>query len=353
MKDDRRFCCWTLYAMLLVFGWGYDFRLSGVAIAFPEFRRYYGNYYATGDQWVIPALWQSLWNTASTIGQVAGGFAAGQFADAWGRKFMLYTAMVISLVSSFSLVFAPSLSGLFVSRLLLGVSIGVSTVIPPLYVTENAPMSLRNTTSFLTNVIIMFRFFGSSLTGYGASTISGKWSFRLAFVMTFVPTIYLCGLPFFPESPVWYIKKGQENNAEKAVLRLFGPSTDVATHITTIKQELNQIQSTKTPNNPIVWRTVFTKEHRFRTLVAILGLQVQNFQRQLLRQHIPDLPLQAHLADRPLPANSHLLSSAAPLQYRPRLPRRYNPPPPRSNQQWLYLDVLVRYNRRRIHSPNN
>ncbi|KAL2802989.1 general substrate transporter [Aspergillus granulosus] len=278
MKEDRRFCCWTLYAMLLVFGWGYDSGLSGVAIAFPEFRRYYGNYYATGDQWVIPALWQSLWNAASTIGQVAGGFAAGQFADSCGRKFMLYTAVVISLASSFALVFAPSLPVLFVSKLLLGVSVGLSTVIPPLYVTENAPMSLRNTASSLTNVVIVFGFFCSSLTGYGASTIAGEWSFRLAFVMTFVvPTIYLCGLPFFPESPVWYIKKGRENDAGKAVLRLFGPSTDVATRITTIKQELNQIQSTETTDNPISWKTIFTKEHRFRTLVAILGLQVQNF----------------------------------------------------------------------------
>jgi hypothetical protein len=59
--------------MLLVFGWGYDAGLSGVAIAFPEFREVYGNYYAEGKQWVIPALWQSLWNAASTIGQVFGG----------------------------------------------------------------------------------------------------------------------------------------------------------------------------------------------------------------------------------------------------------------------------------------
>lgn len=69
--------------MLLVFGWGYDAGLSGVAIAFPEFREVYGNYYAKGEPWVIPALWQSLWNAASTIGQVFGGYAAGQFADNW------------------------------------------------------------------------------------------------------------------------------------------------------------------------------------------------------------------------------------------------------------------------------
>ena len=54
IKADRRFCLWTLYTMLLVFGWGYDAGLSGVAVAFPAFREYYGNYYADGKQWVIP-----------------------------------------------------------------------------------------------------------------------------------------------------------------------------------------------------------------------------------------------------------------------------------------------------------
>jgi hypothetical protein len=69
IKADKRFVYWTLYCMLLVFGWGYDAGLSGVAIAFPKFREVYGNYYTEGSQWVIPALWQSLWNAASTIGQ--------------------------------------------------------------------------------------------------------------------------------------------------------------------------------------------------------------------------------------------------------------------------------------------
>lgn len=144
---------------------------------------------------MIPALWQSLWNAASTIGQVFGGYAAGQFADIVGRKAMLYSAVILSIASSFALVFAPGLPVLFVSKLLLGVSVGVSTAIPPLYVTENAPENLRSTASSLTNVTIVFGFFCSSMTGFGASHIEGNWSFRMAFCMTFLmvlrPYVYL------------------------------------------------------------------------------------------------------------------------------------------------------------------
>ncbi|KAJ6002762.1 hypothetical protein N7451_005309 [Penicillium sp. IBT 35674x] len=278
IKTNRRFCWWTLYTMLLTFGYGYDSGLSGTAIAFPAFRQYYGQYYTDGKEWVIPALWQSLWNAASTIGQVFGGYAAGQFADVLGRKKLLFAAVVISLCSSFALVFAPSLPVLFVSKLLLGLAVGLSTVLPPLYVTENAPTNLRSTASSLTNVIIVFGFFCSSMTGYGASSIAGNWSFRLAFLMTFViPAIYLCGLPFLPESPVWYMKKGRDADARKAILRLYGPDADVESYIQNIKLELRQLENEESAGGQTSWKSIFSKEHRSRTFVAVLGLQSQNF----------------------------------------------------------------------------
>ncbi|KAH8585496.1 putative general alpha-glucoside permease [Bisporella sp. PMI_857] len=278
LKIERRFVLWSLYVMALVFGWGYDAGLSGVAIAFPEFREAYGNYYAEGGQFVIPALWQSLWNAASTIGQVFGAFLVGQFADYTGRRPILYLAIILSLAASFALVFAPNLPVLFVSKLLLGFSVGFSTATPPLYVTENAPAKLRSTLSSLTNVIIVLGFFLSSLTGFGASKISGQWSYRLAFVMTFlVPGLFLIGLPFLPESPVWYMKKGREQDARKAIVRLFGANHDVEERVSIIKKELEMESGNAHNGSQTSWKAIFSKEHRTRTLVAVLGLQSQNF----------------------------------------------------------------------------
>lgn len=278
IKAEKQFVWWTLYTMLLVFSWGYDVGLSGIAIAFPEFREVYGNYFADGQQWVIPALWQSLWNAASTIGQVFGGFLAGQFADTFGRKALLYLAVILSIGSSFALVFAPSLPVLFVSKLLLGFSIGFATVIPPLYVTENAPAHLRSTASSLTNVVIVFGQFAAHITGFGASHINGPWSFRLAFCMTFLmPTIYLVGLPFFPESPVWYMKKGREEKAYQAARKLFGPNAPIHERLDTLKEELRKAAEDDSAVSQTSWRALFTKENRTRTLVSTLGLQSQNF----------------------------------------------------------------------------
>lgn len=264
--------------MVLVFSWGYDANLSGVAIAFPEFRRVYGNYYKDGDQYVIPALWQSLWNAASTIGQVVGGYSAGQFADITGRKPLLYAAVILAEASSFALIFAPNLPVLFVSKLLLGLSIGLATATPPLYVTENAPAHLRSTLSSLTNMIIVTGVFVSSLTGFGASHIDGPGSFKLAFGMTFaMPTLFLIGMPFFPESPVWYMKKGREEQARKMIVKLYGVNTNVDERITIIKTELEMAESEESGHSQTSWKAIFTKDNRTRTLVSCLGLQSQNF----------------------------------------------------------------------------
>ncbi|KAM0546905.1 hypothetical protein ACHAO7_007595 [Fusarium culmorum] len=278
LKKDKRYVLWSLYIMSLVFGWGYDSGLSGVAIAFPEFRKVYGEYYEVGEQYVIPALWQSLWNAASTIGQIFGAFLAGQFADWVGRKAVLWTAIALSLAASFALVFAPSLPILFVSKLLLGLSVGLSTVTPPLYVTENAPAALRSSLSSLTNVIIVLGFFLSSITGWGSSKIPGEWSFRLAFIMTFlVPTLFAIGLPFLPESPIWYVKKGRDDDARKAITKLYGDSIDVEERLNFIKSELEVAAGEASMAKQTSWRAIFSKEHRSRTLVAVMGLQSQNF----------------------------------------------------------------------------
>lgn len=98
--------------------------------------------------------------------------------------------------------------------------------------------------------------------------------------MTFVvPGLYLIGLPFFPESPVWYMKKGREADARKAALRLFGANADVDARIEKIKHELKQTEDEEQNSkfSQTSWRALFSKEHRSRTFVAVLGLQSQNF----------------------------------------------------------------------------
>ncbi|CAD0114538.1 unnamed protein product [Aureobasidium uvarum] len=96
--------------------------------------------------------------------------------------------------------------------------------------------------------------------------------------MTFlIPTLFLIVLPFFPESPVWYMKKGREADARKAIIRLFGPDTNVDERIDIIRTELQQAEAEGNGKDQTSWKAIFSKENRTRTFVSVLGLQVQNF----------------------------------------------------------------------------
>lgn len=119
---------------------------------------------------------------------------------------------------------------------------------------------------------------GSSLTGYGSSKINSVWSFKLALCMTFlIPALYLISLPFLPESPVWYMKKGREGDARKAIVKLYGKSTDVEARLAVIRKGLHAEEQQANGVSQTSWRAIFSKEHRARTFVAVLGLQSQNF----------------------------------------------------------------------------
>lgn len=96
--------------------------------------------------------------------------------------------------------------------------------------------------------------------------------------MTFVlPALYLIGLFFLPESPVYYMKKGREDAARKAAITLFGKGADIDGRIEAMKRELAQVEAASATASQTSWKAIFTKEHRSRTFTSVLGLQSQNF----------------------------------------------------------------------------
>lgn len=76
MGPDGRFIC---VGGLL---WGYDAQVSGGTLSIPAFRRDFG--YEFDDNWVLPARWQSAFNSASSIGGLFGALGVGYMADKIG-----------------------------------------------------------------------------------------------------------------------------------------------------------------------------------------------------------------------------------------------------------------------------
>lgn len=184
---------------------------------------------------------KELVTTMVVIGQIGGALGAGVLANAIGRQ----KSMVLILLgyALFALLGAMSVSVpmLLAARLLLGVTIGVSVVVVPVYVAESAPAAVR----------------GSLLAAYQLATVSGiilgyvvgyllagsqgwRWMLGLAAVPA---TLLLPLLLRMPDTARWYLLKGRVDDARRALLRI-EPEAAVDAELAEIAVAVKEDQNT-------------------------------------------------------------------------------------------------------------
>ena len=64
--------------------WGFDSQIGGGTLSIPAFRRDFGYDFDGRGKWVLPARWQSAFNSVSSIGGLFGGLSVGYLADRFG-----------------------------------------------------------------------------------------------------------------------------------------------------------------------------------------------------------------------------------------------------------------------------
>ncbi len=180
---------------------------------------------------------QEMLCTASVVGSIGGAAAGGWLANAVGRKkSMVAVAAAYAVFAVFSAVSA-SLPMLMVARLLLGVTIGVSVVVVPVFVAESVPAAVR----------------GSLLVAYGLTSVVGiiagyliaylladTHSWRLMLGLAAVPAAaVVLVLLRVPDSARWYMLKGRVDDARRA-LRRVEPSADAERELDEISRALRE-----------------------------------------------------------------------------------------------------------------
>lgn len=183
------------------------------------------------DEFQLTTRQQELVTTAVVIGEIAGAIGAGQLANAIGRKKSMLLAVIGYAAFAVLGAVSVSLSLLLVAQLLLGVTIGVSVVVVPVYIAECAPAKVRGALLVayqLTTVV-------GIIIGYLADyLLSGSYGWRWMLGLATVPAmlVMLVLLPL-PDTPHWHMLKGCAIEARQ-VLGLVEPEADA-------QQELAEI----------------------------------------------------------------------------------------------------------------
>ena len=144
-----------------------------------------------------------------------GAFVNGPIADRFSRRWSIFYANIIFLIGSAIQAGAQDLPMIFISRFITGVSIGMLSMVVPLYLSEVAPPELRGSLVALQQLAITCGIMCAFWLDYGTQYIGGTgdgqseaaWRFPLAF-QCFPSLLLAAGTFFLPYSPRWLVQAG-------------------------------------------------------------------------------------------------------------------------------------------------
>ncbi|XP_069674212.1 facilitated trehalose transporter Tret1-like isoform X1 [Periplaneta americana] len=197
------------------------------------------------------------------LGALFGALPSGYLAGRFGRRFLLLLLTVPLSLGWITIILAgQSLALLYTARFILGLTMGATTVITPIYNEEIAEINLRGELGTYMDLSI---------------TIGILYMYAVG---AFVPYIWLCilaaiipvlfGITFFwmPESPVYLLSKGRKIEAEKSLCWL--RNVDIYnTH--QVLEELNGIQKSL---EIVLPSESVPKSSLFRILEVVFGLMI-------------------------------------------------------------------------------
>lgn len=217
------------------------------------------------EQFHLTTRQQELLTTMAVLGQIGGAFVGGMLADAIGRKKV--TVLLVAGYAVFALLdaFSVSMPMLLTVRLLIGVTIGVSVVVVPVYLAELAPATMRGSLGAAYQVAIVSGIILGYLAGY---LLAGTHSWRWIFGLAALPALLLLPLLIrMPDTARWYLLKGRVVDARRALQRI-QPEAGVEQELAEIAVALSEGRGRPSEmlRRPYLRATVF---------VIMLGLLVQ------------------------------------------------------------------------------
>ncbi|MGC9271516.1 sugar porter family MFS transporter [Acidiphilium sp.] len=199
-------------------------------------------------------------------GAVAGAAVAGTLADAFGRRIVLLVTSAIFVAGALLSSIAWMLDIVLIGRILVGIAIGVSSMLTPLYLSEMAPREKRGGIVTINQFYITFGILLSYIVGFLLSHIGEGWRWMLG--LGAVPGIVLfIGMLLLPESPRWLIGHDRDEQAKRALQRL-RPGADIDVEYTALLHDIAAEDNQKAP-----WRQVFTGRARMPLIIGV-GLAI-------------------------------------------------------------------------------
>ncbi|GJN34078.1 hypothetical protein PR202_gb22716 [Eleusine coracana subsp. coracana] len=157
------------------------------------------------------------------VGAFFGSLGSSALVDNLGCKKTLQVDSVPLILGALLSAQADSLEEMLLGRFLVGIGIGVNTVLVPIYISEVAPTKYRGSLGTLCQIGTCLGIIAALSLGIPSESDPHWW--RTMLYAACVPGVLIViGMQFAVESPRWLAKVGRFDDARKVVETLWEPS---------------------------------------------------------------------------------------------------------------------------------
>ncbi|THV92922.1 putative glucose transporter rco-3 [Aureobasidium pullulans] len=169
----------------------------------------------------------SLITSILSAGTFFGAIIAGDVADTIGRRWTVIMGCAIYMIGVVLQVASHGLGLIVAGRLVAGLGVGFESAIVILYMSEICPRKVRGALVAGYQFCITIGLLLASCINYGTKDINNTGSYRIPIGIQFLFGIVLGGgLFFLPDSPRYFVKRGNVEAARSALARLRGQPGD-------------------------------------------------------------------------------------------------------------------------------
>ncbi|KAL2820100.1 general substrate transporter [Aspergillus granulosus] len=196
------------------------------------------DYVNNPEDYVISSSNKSLITSILSAGTFFGAIIAGDLADWFGRRTTIISGCLVFMVGVALQIASTTVALLVVGRLIAGFGVGFVSAIIILYMSEIAPRKVRGAIVSGYQFCVTVGLMTASCVDYGTENRNDSGSYRIPIAIQLIWAIILAvGLFFLPESPRYFVRKGDLAKAAEVLGRVRDQPTDSEY----VKEELAEI----------------------------------------------------------------------------------------------------------------
>ncbi|KAI5199389.1 monosaccharide transporter [Aureobasidium subglaciale] len=184
-------------------------------------------YDTPAEDFVIGASDKALVTSILSAGTFFGALIAGDLADFFGRRTTIMIGCLIFMIGVVMEIVSTGISLMAAGRFVAGLGVGFESAVVILYMSEICPRKVRGALIACYQFCITIGILLASVVVYATQDRMDSGSYRIPVAIQLLWALILGGgIAFLPESPRYFVKKGEHEKAAKALASVRGQPQD-------------------------------------------------------------------------------------------------------------------------------